>query len=242
MKIKEGDLVKIEGGYQHHAIEKGFIVQRIWHELKIDLIDRVMPPDLNDVILDIGCGSGNITNYLAAKSKQVTGVDANEEAILYAKQTFVKSGLSFKHALIDQIDFRDETFTKIYILELIEHIYAEQIKDFFSECYRLLKQGGEILLTTPNKNSLWPIIEKTLDFLTLAPKMSGVQHVTQLNRTSLSNMIPHDLFNDVFVGKYCGVAPFLGILGKNFAYKINEIEFKLGSPLGNLFFLTCKKK
>ncbi len=242
MRRKENDTIKIEGGYQHYAIEKGFVVQRIWHELKLDLIKRVMPPLSHDDILDIGCGSGNITNYLATKSKTVIGVDANNDAVLYAQKTFGKYGLSFKYAQIDKMNFHSNTFTKIYILELIEHIYVEQIKELFLECHRLLKPGGTILLTTPNKRSLWPIIEKTMDLLRLAPRLSGDQHVTQLSKSSLMNIVPNDFFNDIFIGTFCGVAPFLSIFGEKIAYKVNQMEFKIGSPFGNLLFLTFKKK
>lgn len=239
---RTGDLVKIEGGYQHRAIEKAFVVQRIWHELKIDLIERVMAPHSNDVILDIGCGSGVISNYLATKSKKVIGVDGNKDAVLYGKRTFAQNGLIFKHALIDEMDFADETFTKIYVLELIEHLHEDQIEGLFLKCHTILKPGAEMLVTTPNYRSLWPVIEKIMDLLSLAPKLSGAQHVTQLTKCSLMNITPHHLFTNICVGKFCGVAPFFGIFGKYVSYKINELEFKIGSPLGNVLFLTCSKR
>lgn len=242
MRRRTGDSVKIEGGYQHHAIKQGFIVQQIWHELKIDLIERMMLPDLSDEILDVGCGSGFISNYLATKSKKVIGVDGNKDAIFYAEKHFHHNSLIFKHCLIDEMDFENGAFTNIYILELIEHLYVEQIKGLFVECHRILKPGGQILLSTPNYRSLWPAIEKIMDLFSLAPKLSCDQHVSKLTKTTLSNLIPFNLYTDVSIGKYCGIAPFVGILGKKVSYKINELESKIGSPLGNLLFLTCRRR
>ncbi len=43
-----------------------------------------------DTVLDIGCGSGNITIPLAREAKKVTGVDISKKCSIYWKKTLLK--------------------------------------------------------------------------------------------------------------------------------------------------------
>lgn len=47
--------------------------------------------DKNDFILDVGCGGGNVMNYLWSNDfKNIYGFDASESAIIIGKKTFLK--------------------------------------------------------------------------------------------------------------------------------------------------------
>ena len=48
----------------------------------------------------------------------------------------------------DTLDFEDESFDLIILAEVIEHLYDPDI--VLSECYRILKTNGCLLITTPN--------------------------------------------------------------------------------------------
>lgn len=49
----------------------------------------------NDVLLDVCCGNGVLTHYLAPYCKQIVGVDFSEQHIAYAKQHYEDNNLSF---------------------------------------------------------------------------------------------------------------------------------------------------
>ena len=82
-------------------------------------------PDLtsDDIILDIGCGTGEVTNFLAERSgAKVTGIDNNPDLIQYAK-------LNNDHANIhyELVDAQVKTtFTKyiIKVTKLIMHSHV----------------------------------------------------------------------------------------------------------------------
>ena len=53
----------------------------------------------DDVILDIGCGTGEITNFLATSGGEVTGIDNNIDIAHYAKQH--NGGENISYEIID---------------------------------------------------------------------------------------------------------------------------------------------
>ena len=52
----------------------------------------------DDVILDIGCGTGEVTYYLSETSRaEVTGVDQNLDCIQYAKLNYCNKNIKYEH-------------------------------------------------------------------------------------------------------------------------------------------------
>ena len=103
-------------------------------------------------ILDIGCGIGHGTFYLAQHtSKQVIGYDCCEEAIQEAKQTFSLSNLSFSSI---KPDIWLTEFDVISMVEFIEHLQHDEAIKLLT----LIAQSKHALfspvlaLTTPNGN------------------------------------------------------------------------------------------
>ncbi len=167
--VRTGDTIDIDGGYQHRALTEGFAVQRFWHRLKTVTIERIAPPEPGMAVLDLGCGSGVVANWLAERAQSVDAVDANPRAIDYARRTFARPNLSFHLATADALPFPEGRFDRIYVLEFIEHLYWGQLAALFSELRALLAPGGTVFLTTPNYRSPWPLLEGAMDRFGLAP-------------------------------------------------------------------------
>jgi len=109
--------------------------------------------DKNLNILDIGCGLGQLLNYLKEKGfKNLTGIDINDESILACK----KSGLSVEKVT----DIREyaanstKKFDRIVMSHVLEHIDKESIIDTLIHIKKyLLAEGGIFLLMVPNAQS-----------------------------------------------------------------------------------------
>ncbi len=103
-----------------------------------------------DVVLDLGCGTGLQTLHIGKKCKQIIGVDPNESAIGHARKLSSECRSlnilnEFRCGKLEEENFCDNYFDKVFSICTIEHIpnYEETIK----EIYRILKPGGKFLLS-----------------------------------------------------------------------------------------------
>src|SRR5256885_3463345 len=87
---RTGDAIAIPGDYQLRAARSSNRVQRFWHAAKKLVIDEMLPAAPDDFAVDAGCGSGVIADHLASSGADVLGVDANDEAIAFARDEFAR--------------------------------------------------------------------------------------------------------------------------------------------------------
>ncbi len=238
---RTGDEIAIPGRYQFDALHSGTSVQRLWHRLKIETLVRTSLPGPGETVADVGCGSGVVADLLARHAAEVHALDANPSAIEFARAQFPHPNLRFHLGLADEVDLAASSVDRIYLLEVIEHLYWDQLPPLFDRLRGWLKPGGTIFLTTPNYHSAWPVIEKLMDLLRLAPEMGGRQHVSRATRARLGALARRCGFEEVDVGRAVGIAPFAAPLGRRLAERVDALERRLGSPFGNLLYALWRR-
>ena len=95
-------------------------------------------------ILDLGCGGGATTWYLAREGFDVYGVDGSSLAIKQASSYLQRENLSATLTVADfvQLDFDDDFFDAVYDLGAIQHNKMEDIQRIYREINRVLKPKG----------------------------------------------------------------------------------------------------
>ncbi len=126
----------------------------------IRLIEKSQKSFRGKKVLDIGCGVGSLSFYLARLGAIVLGIDVSARAISLAKFTQLHNKLSLKflHSALTSADdktvpvkFIPNGFDLIICVEVIEHIKND--KKFLSACYSKLNSGGKLILTTQSKDN-----------------------------------------------------------------------------------------
>jgi tocopherol O-methyltransferase len=102
-------------------------------------------------IIDIGCGIGGSSLYLAEKlPAEVVGITLSPVQAQRAQERAEAAGLKdkaiFKVANALAIPYADNTFDLVWTLESGEHM-PDKTK-FLQECYRVLKPGGRLIFAT----------------------------------------------------------------------------------------------
>lgn len=103
----------------------------------------------NKDVLDIACGEGYGSNFLAKNATSVIGVDINDETINHAKNKYIKENLSFIKGSADKIPVADSSIDLAVSFETIEH-HSKHI-EMFSELKRVLKPEGLLIISSPDK-------------------------------------------------------------------------------------------
>jgi 2-polyprenyl-3-methyl-5-hydroxy-6-metoxy-1,4-benzoquinol methylase len=239
---KTRDTIQIPGNYQYQALTEGNSVQRFWHLNKQICIDRFLPPNPSENILDVGCGSGVVSAFLAKNGANVVGIDGNSDAVTFARQQFHAPNLSFECRLVDE-DFEvEKPLDKIYCLELIEHIYQHQARKMLQQFYNLLSNDGCVFISTPNYRSPWPAIEWIMDTLKVAPQLENEQHVEFYNQKKLGRLCEDVGFTIKGLVTTCFAAPWIAPLNWELAQKINVLETNCRLIPGCIIICILQKK
>ena len=99
-------------------------------------------------VLDIACGTGIGTSYLLKVGAQsCIGLDIDKRTIGYAKTVYPECTFGVSDAL--DITLVDSSVDVVVSFETIEHV-SDQVK-FLMECSRVLRSGGLLICSTPNK-------------------------------------------------------------------------------------------
>jgi SAM-dependent methyltransferase len=88
-------------------------------------------------VLDAGCGEGVIVDEYAARLA-ITGVDAN-----YASARV-------RHGSVTALPFEAGSFDRALCLDVLEHLQFEEQPRALAELFRVLRPGGELLVSVPN--------------------------------------------------------------------------------------------
>ena len=102
-------------------------------------------------IADVACGEGYGADHLAAFAQRVCAVDIDAATVKEARARYRRPNLSFQQGSADHLPFAAGTFDMITSFETIEHLVPDRQEPFLREVKRVLRPGGLLLISTPNK-------------------------------------------------------------------------------------------
>jgi ubiquinone/menaquinone biosynthesis C-methylase UbiE len=162
------------------------------------MVIRMAKIKSGDKVLDVGCGSGNLTltaKRYAGSSGSVHGIDASPEMIEVARKKAKQSGANaiFDVGLIEKLPFPEATFDVVISRLVIHHLPDDLKRQGFAEIFRVLKPGG-IFFLADFQSPKDPILAHVTALLMGHPMMM------QSNVSSLPPMLLEAGFADVSSG------------------------------------------
>jgi tellurite methyltransferase len=139
--------------------------EKQWHDPKLVQLWASFPPvpevvemadDLQAEgrrhILDIGCGVGRHTLYLAARGFKVTAVDNAPTALKECRQRLDAAGFHAEIAEADMecLPYQAASFDGILSTNVIHHVRVTTLAKIIDDIYQMLKPGGFFVWVTPN--------------------------------------------------------------------------------------------
>ncbi|MFY7991176.1 MAG: class I SAM-dependent methyltransferase [Fluviicola sp.] len=114
------------------------------------------------VVLDIASGEGYGSNLLAKVAESVLGVDIEKKVVDFANQKYTQPNLEFKVGSTSLIPSKDNVFDLIVSFETIEH--HDEHEQMMEEFKRVLKPGGVLIISSPDKLNYTDIPQYTNSF------------------------------------------------------------------------------
>jgi len=100
-------------------------------------------------VLDIACGEGYGSAYLAIVARGVIGVDIDPVSVRHAASRYTGMNLAFRVGSCTHIPIADQSVDLVTSFETIEHI--DEHERFLSEIERVLRPDGRLIISAPNK-------------------------------------------------------------------------------------------
>lgn len=114
-------------------------------------------------VLDVGCGGGFLSNYLAQENHRVTGLDASAEALDVAARHDTSRRATYTHGNALALPFADASFDVVCAMDFLEHV--EDFRRVVAEAARVLRPSGLFFFHTFNRNWLsWLIVIKGVEW------------------------------------------------------------------------------
>lgn len=121
-----------------------------------------LPESKESEILDIACGSGRLLHFFQERGyRNLTGVDISPSQVKLARQVVPNV---FEEDAIEFLERKRCSHDLIVGLDIIEHFRKDEVLRFLDECFGSLKQGGRLVLQTPNADSPWGTVHRYNDF------------------------------------------------------------------------------
>lgn len=120
--------------------------------LRLNYINKKAPL-ADKIVLDMGCGGGILSESMATLGATVTGIDMSDSLIKIAKLHALESKVDVDYRTItaEQLaNEQPEQFDIITCMEMLEHV--PDPASIIDACARLLKPGGQLFLSTLNRN------------------------------------------------------------------------------------------
>lgn len=105
-------------------------------------------------VLDIGCGGGILSDSMARKGAEVTGIDLSSKALKVAQLHALEAGtqnVSYREVSAEALaQEQPASFDVVTCMEMLEHV--PDPASVVSACSTLVKPGGWVFFSTINRN------------------------------------------------------------------------------------------
>ena len=126
-------------------------------------------------VLDLGCGAGRHTVYLAREGFEVCAMDIAENGLAHTREWLAREKLAaeLKQGDIAQIPYPDESFDAVISIYVIYHEKFAGMQQVVTEIHRVLKRGGVALVSLQSKRGWRYGQGKAIEPDTFVPDVGG---------------------------------------------------------------------
>jgi SAM-dependent methyltransferase len=103
-------------------------------------------------VLEAGCGEGYGADLIADVARHVIGLDYDESAVAHVRARYPR--VEIRHGNLAELPLPDGAVDVVVNFQVIEHLWDQG--QFIAECLRVLRPGGVLLMSTPNRITFSP--------------------------------------------------------------------------------------
>jgi 2-polyprenyl-3-methyl-5-hydroxy-6-metoxy-1,4-benzoquinol methylase len=141
-----------------------------------------MPSKDKSVFLDIGSGTGVLTNELKKQGYMIYGIDKSKSMVEHCSEKY-GDNLPVKHGdIMTPMMYDRNTFSHVLCTNMTIYHFQDK-KLFFRNCYYIMKPNGYMILHLVDRERFDPIIQ--------AGKVNGIESTQPYADTRITNTVIH---------------------------------------------------
>jgi SAM-dependent methyltransferase len=122
-----------------------------WAQTRRGILKQWITDCNPNTLLDVGCGSGYLADYLGTGVSLVAGVDVNSTSVSLASERPNVDSAVVGDAT--KLPYKSETVDCMLLGDVMEHF--EEPLPLLQECNRVLQSNGELIISVPAFRWLW---------------------------------------------------------------------------------------
>lgn len=121
---------------------------RVLSVAEIPLTLQWLAPRPQDVVVEIGCGTGRVTRPLSRRSGEVWALDHSFDSLQVAREKVADERVRFVQADAAYLPLRDGSADRALSCQMLEHLPSAGLRErAVAEAARVLKPGGAFVLS-----------------------------------------------------------------------------------------------
>ncbi|MFF0494165.1 class I SAM-dependent methyltransferase [Nocardia sp. NPDC004068] len=153
----------------------GIPEENYWFRRHEIVYARLLDRCAGQVVLEAGSGEGYGANMIAGVAARVIGVDYDTGAVEHVRAAYPR--VEMIQGNLADLPVEDGTIDVVVNFQVIEHLWDQA--GFLRECLRVLRPGGTLLISTPNRITFSPGRDTPLNPF----------HTRELNAAELSELL-----------------------------------------------------
>ncbi len=130
----------------------GIAEENYWFRRHEIVYARLLDRCAGKTVLEAGSGEGYGADMIAGVATKVTGLDYDESAVAHVRARYPR--VEMIQGNLAALPLADESVDVVVNFQVIEHLWDQA--QFLRECLRVLRPGGELLISTPNRITFSP--------------------------------------------------------------------------------------
>ena len=130
----------------------GITEENYWFRRHEVVYTALLPRCRDAVVLEAGCGEGYGADLLAGVARTVLGLDYDAPTAVHAARRYPRVHVA--RANLVALPLGDAAVDAVVSLQVIEHLWEQG--RFLRECLRVLRPGGVLAVSTPNRITFSP--------------------------------------------------------------------------------------
>jgi SAM-dependent methyltransferase len=160
-------------------------IENYWFRRHQVVYQRLAPRCAGREVLEAGCGEGYGADLIAGIARRVVAVDYDEAAVAHVRSRYAR--VQVMQANLAQLPLPDASVDVVVNFQVIEHLWDQA--QFVSECARVLRPSGLLMVSTPNRITFSPGRDTPINPF----------HTRELNACELTQLLVDAGFSEVSI-------------------------------------------